>query len=74
MAGDARVAAMLAFRRLFEDDDFSAQIMSGDRRGDTGCSKPDHDDIGFHIPILLHSGLISRLTRLHPKRDIAIER
>ena len=74
MAGDPRVAAMLAFGRLFEDDDLGAEIVGGDRSGDTRRPEPDDDDIGFHVPILLHCGSISRLTRLRTKRDIAGER
>ncbi len=74
LAGDPRVAAVLAFGRLFEDDDLGAEIVGGDRRGDARRPEPDHDDIGFHIPILLHCGSISRLTRLRTKRDIAAER
>ena len=54
LAGDPRVAAVLAFGGLFEDDHLSAEIVGGDGRGDTRGTKPDNDDIGFHIPILLH--------------------
>jgi len=45
---------MLAFGGLFEDHDFGAEIVGGNRSGDTRRPEPDHDDIGFHIPILLH--------------------
>ena len=54
LAGDPRVAAVLAFGGLFEDDHLSAEIVGGDGRGDARGTKPDNDDIGFHIPILLH--------------------
>jgi len=45
---------MLAFGGLFEDDDFRAQVMCGDRSRDTRSPKPDNDDIGFRFPIRLH--------------------
>jgi len=35
LAGDPRVAAVLAFGRLFEDDNLGAEIVGGDRGGDT---------------------------------------
>ena len=63
-----------AFGRLFQDDDLGSEIVGGDRSRDTRRPEPDDHDIGFHIPILLHSGLISHLTRLRTKRDIAAER
>jgi hypothetical protein len=74
LTSDPRIAAMLALGGLFQNDDLGAEIVGGDRSGDPRRSEPDDDDIGFHVPVLLHSGSISRLTRLRTKRDIAAER
>ena len=54
LAGDARVAAFLAFGRLLQDDDLGAQIMRGDGGGHARCAEPDDDDIGLDIPLMRH--------------------
>ena len=44
---------MLAFRRLFEDDDLGAEIVGGDGSGHTGGPEPDDNDIGFDVPMVV---------------------
>ena len=52
MPRDAGIPAILAFRRLFQDDDLGSEIVGGDGRGKPGRAEPDDNDIGFDIPLI----------------------
>jgi hypothetical protein len=54
LAGNARVAAFLALRRLFQQDDLRAKLVRGNRGGRACRSEADDDDVGFDIPIVWH--------------------
>ena len=53
-AGDPSVAAFLAFRRFFQDNDLGSEIVGGDRSRHARCSESDDDDIGFDVPFVRH--------------------
>ena len=54
LAGDARIAAMLAVRGLFQNKDLRAKIVSGHGGGAPRRSETDHNDVGLSIPLLRH--------------------
>ena len=51
LSGHAGVAAFLPFRRFFQHDDFSSQIVGGDGCRHARGSEPDDHDICFDIPL-----------------------
>jgi hypothetical protein len=52
LARDPRVAAFLAFGRLFQNDDPGSEIVGSDGSGDTRRPEPDDDNIRIYVPLL----------------------
>ena len=50
LAGDPRVASLLAFRRLFQYQDIGAKFVRGDRGGEASRTEADHDDVRRFVP------------------------
>ena len=49
---DARVAAMKAFRRFFQDQNLRPLVMRRDRRSHAGAAEPQNNDVRFPIPFI----------------------
>ena len=54
LASDAGIAAFLAFRGLFKNDNPGSQVVGGDRRGYAGRPKSNDNNIRIDIPLIWH--------------------